>query len=293
VKKVLAALLMFAFVLQVMQLNTSLANPYSQIPAVGILLPESSMAGCYSNDSVPVKIGVLLKNSSLSEDYSPRVSYSLDNTENVSLTNFKKGDHWAKAYPLISTVSYTASTTFYGLSEGNHTLNAYLFAPTGEVLSSEIIFTVDSNYKKPELTLISPININYTTSQVKLVFATTYEIKSAKYLLDYHLHPSARYIKINGNVTLANLTDGIHKIMLFVDCYDKYGNGRSLFQGTRFNVSINENTSEIQNNTPIEDPLINPAVATTSIVATIILCIIFGYLIRKKKPLNNNQIISR
>jgi hypothetical protein len=173
--------------------------------------------------------------------YDPQVFYSLDNGDNVTLTNVKEGEHREQVLWYYAYVSFTASSTLYKLTEGNHTISAYAISD-GKLLSAGRTFTVDSSYKSPELTLISPKKITYTTSEVELIFSTTKELKSAKYLLDYHLDDNARYISINGNVTLPNLASGTHKIILFADCFDEYGNGRSLYQGTSFNVSSNENT---------------------------------------------------
>ena len=161
--------------------------------------------------------------------YAPQVFYSLDNGDNVTVTNVKEGEHreqvlWYHAY-----VSFTPSLTLYDLAEGNHIISSYAISD-GKVMSAERTFIVDSSYKSPELTLISPKEITYTTSEVELIFSTIKELKSAKYLLDYHLG-SHGYISINGNITLTNLANGTHKIILFADCFDEYDNGRSFYQG--------------------------------------------------------------
>jgi len=220
------------------------ANPYYDVaPTIGILSPYPSGECCYSNASVPLKIGILVLENRYGGAFTPQVFYSLDNGDNITLTDLKEGEHWAKVSWLQSTVSFTVSSTLYNLTEGNHTLSAYAISD-GKVLSAERVFTVDSSYKSPELTLISPKKITYTTSEVPLIFSTSKEFKSAKYLLDYHLNSqgSRGYISIDGNITLTNLADGIHKIILLAECFDKYYSG-SLYQGTSFNVSINGNTT--------------------------------------------------
>ncbi len=281
-KKVLASLLTLVTFLSVMQLNVSEANPYTAAPAMGILSPNPSWERCYSNASVPLKIGLLLLNNSVSRVYAPKVSYSLDNGENITLTNATEGEHWAKASPLQPTLSFTFSSTLYNLAEGNHTLNAYYSGSDGKVLIDELIFTVDSSYRNPELTLISPKKQNYTSSNVDLIFYTNKDYKNARYILDYHLDPSARYIHIDGNTTLANLTDGLHKIIVFADCVDRYHSGLSVAQGTSFNVSINEDAAEAQINLPIE---YKPTFSTTATIAVIMVisCIALGCLIIKKR----------
>jgi hypothetical protein len=217
------------------------ANPGPSVPSLSVLSPFPSWESCYSNASVGVKIEVLVTPNSSGGAYAPQVFYSLDNGDNVTLTNVKEGEHREQVLWYYAYVSFTASSTLYNLSEGNHTIRAYAISD-GKLLSAERIFTVDSGYKSPELTLISPKKITYTTREVELIFLTTKELTSAKYLLDYHLDSNARYISINGNITLTNLANGTHKIILFADCFDEYGNGRSLYQGTSFDVSSNENT---------------------------------------------------
>jgi len=151
--------------------------------------------------------------------------------------------------------------------------------------------TVDSSYKSPELTLISPKKITYTTSEVELIFSTTKELKSAKYILDYHLDSRARYIFINGNITLTNLASGTHKIIFFADCSDKYHHGNSLYQGTSFNVSINTNTTKAQNTTKTENNTTaqnltidyNLVFLTTAAVAVIIAVVCLSLYVYSKK----------
>jgi hypothetical protein len=281
------------------------ANPGPSVPTLSVVYPYPSWESCYSNASVPLKIEVLVTPNSSGGAYAPRVFYSLDNGDNVTLTNVKEGEHreqvlWYQAY-----VSFTASSTLCDLTEGNHTLSAYAISD-GKVMSAERTFTVDSSYKSPELTLISPKKITYTTSEVELIFSTTKELKSAKYLLDYHLDDNARYISINGNITLTNLANGTHKIILFADCFDEYGNGRSLYQGTSFNVSSNENTTltdltenadedSDQSIEPTQSPAPDPEPFPTTlvigiVVAVAIVCIgLFVYFQKRKRSTNENS----
>jgi len=221
------------------------ANPGPSVPTLRVLYPYPSWESCYSNASVPLKIEVLVLPNSFGGAYAPQVFYSLDNGDNVTLTNLEEGEHREQVLWYYAYVSFTASSILYNLTEGNHTISAYAISD-GKALSAEVTFTVDSNYKSPELTLISPKKTTYTTSEVPLIFSTSKELKSAKYLLDYHLNSSQGsrgYVSIDGNITLTNLANGTHKIILFADCFDEYGNGRSLYQGTSFNVSSNENTT--------------------------------------------------
>jgi hypothetical protein len=105
------------------------------------------------------------------------------------------------------------------LTEGNHTIRAY--SSGGKLVTNELIFTVDSTYRSPELTLISPKNITYTINQVPLIFSTNKEYDNAIYRLDYDSESNST-ISIVKNTTLTNLTEGIHRIMVSAVCFDKY-----------------------------------------------------------------------
>jgi len=156
---------------------------YAEAPTIGILSPNPSYDRCYSNASVPLKIGILVLETSVEGSYTPQIYYSLDNGNNISLTNLAKGD-WAKASPLQSTESFIASSTLSNLTEGNHTLRVYSISD-GKELSDERTFMVDSSYKNPELILISPKKLVYTTGDVQLIFSTNKAFKHARYILDY------------------------------------------------------------------------------------------------------------
>ena len=245
------------------------ANPGPSVPRLSVVYPYPLWECCYSKASVPLKIEVFVTPNSFGEASAPQVLYSLDNGDNVTLTNVEEGEHreqvlWYQAY-----VSFTATSTLSDLAEGNHTIRAYAISD-GKVMTAERTFTVDLSYQNPELTLVSPKEITYATSEVELIFSTSTELKRASYLLDYHLDSNARYISINGNITLTNLANGTHKIILFADCFDKYDRASSFYKGTSFYVSSNENTSltaltENSDGTP--EPQQPEPIPTTLIIA--------------------------
>jgi hypothetical protein len=226
------------------------ANPANLYPAIAILDPNSWKGCCYSNASIPLKIGVLLAKTNVPAVYYPQVdniSYSLDSKENVTLSNFKP-EGWAKTYPGEPIVSLTVSSTLYNLTEGNHTLRAY--SSDKKLVTNELTFTVDSNYRGPKLTLISPKNTTYK-NQVELIFSINKDYKNARYLLDYESSNYHGPIPIKGNTTLTNLTEGTHKIMVFADCIDKYTpNGVATGQGIGFTIDKDAQTSSPFPNAP-------------------------------------------
>src|SRR5665647_316474 len=161
-----------------------------------------------------------------------------------------------------------SNSTVYNLSEGNHTLRAYSSTPDGKVLSDEIIFTVDSNYVTPKLTLLSPQNKIYATNQVPIIFTINAEYKNAKYMLDYD-SANRQTVFITGNTTLPNLSEGKHKIMVFASFYDKYNIGTPTGQGTSFSID----TTKLQNNLASDNQatIIGLTILDIAILATIIL----------------------
>jgi hypothetical protein len=226
------------------------ANPANPYPAIAILDPNSWKGCCYSNASISLKIGVLLAKTNVPAVYYPQVdniSYSLDSKENVTLSNFKP-EGWAKTYPGEPIVSLTVSSTLYNLTEGNHTLRAY--SSDGKLVTNELTFTVDSNYRGPKLTLISPKNTTYK-NQVELIFSINKDYKNARYLLDYESSNYHGPIPIKGNTTLTNLAEGTHKIMVFADCIDRYTpDGIATGQGIGFTIDKDAQTSSPSPNAP-------------------------------------------
>lgn len=270
-------ILIFSLVLEVQPLSD--ANPANPYPSIAIIDPQVWWYKCYSNASIPLKIGVLLVKTSAPGVYSPQVdniSYSLDSKDNVTLTNLMP-EGWAKTNPDDPVVSFTVSSTLHNLSEGNHTLRAY--SSDGKLVTEEKIFTVDSTYRNPELTLISPRNITYSTNQVPLIFGLNKdEYKNALYRLDYD-SGSCKAITIDGNTTLANLTEGFHKIMVSAVCIDKYHKyGVTIAQGIGFTIDKDAQTSSPSPNAP-EFP-------SFAIVFLITVTLAFTLAIRKKHTNN-------
>jgi hypothetical protein len=241
------------------------ANPYgahTKAPTLGIVSPQARWWNAhYSNASIPLKIGVLVLQTNVAGVYTPQIdniSYSLDSEEYITLTNLTREDVFSPD-PRQQTVSFTVSATLYNLSEGDHALRAYSSGSDGKVLSDEIIFTVDSSYRSPQFTLVSPKNTTYTTNQVQLILSTNKELKSAKYYLDFD--QGAHSITVNGNTTLTLLTEGTHKIMVIANCPDKYHYSTQLYQGTTFTVDTTKT------GTPLT--LGNAAMASVIVIVTI------------------------
>ena len=161
-KKVLVAVLVSMLVGTVL-IGTVDANPFVKAPAISILSPSPWFATCYQNASVPLVIEVDVLETSTS--YSPEITsiaYCLDGKENITISNIAKGGEFAAGVDTKG-ISLIANTTLHDLAEGDHKLKAYSFDINGQIMSAETVFTVDSSYKSPQVTIISPQNKTYKT----------------------------------------------------------------------------------------------------------------------------------
>ena len=107
----------------------------------------------YTNTSVPLDV-----EASVSYDSREivRFLYCLDRSSNVTLANLTKtgigGGH-----------EYHAVTVLENLAEGNHTLKVYSQDAAGKEMSSSVKFTINTQYKYPEIVILSPQNKTYAT----------------------------------------------------------------------------------------------------------------------------------
>lgn len=268
-KKVLAALLILVMALSVAQLNSSIANPYIETPAITITQPSPSFLTCYKNTSIPLTIEVRVLKTDVPNVYIPQIkniSYNIDNNQNITLTSLNEG---AKFYADSNTIGVTlnAKDTIENLTEGNHVLKAYSYDSNGQVLATEITFTVDSSYEFPTLLIISPQNETYSSKDVPLTFSINKEYRNAQYLIDEDFS-SGKFITITGNTTLTNLSNGTHKILIKAVAIDNYHhNGTPIGQFTFFNIN---------NTTANMNPNMNPVPSNTD---EIIIISIIGLLI--------------
>jgi parallel beta-helix repeat protein len=107
------------------------------------------------------------------------------------------------------------NTTLLGLPDGSYSIVVYANDTGGNMGASETIyFTIG---RAPEITILSPEEITYATSDVPLVFTVNETTSWMGYSLD-----SQAYVTILGNTTLLSLSDGIHNIV--VSANDTFGN---------------------------------------------------------------------
>jgi len=106
------------------------------------------------------------------------------------------------------------NTTLTGLSDGMHTLTVYakviVYPPKdifGNMGSDTIYFTIDTT--SPIITILSPGNRTYDTTDIPLNFTATETTSWIGYSLDRQAN-----VTITGNTTLTELSEGQHSLLI-------------------------------------------------------------------------------
>ncbi len=175
----------------------------STLPSLNIIYPPIP-PNRYENSTVELQINFrLLEGSPRPSNF----SFSLDGNPLIYLRNFTttKITYWA---PNVFTV-YIAQITLGNLSEGNHTVNAYV-----DGMSVSRTFRVNSYFHPTVVKILSPINQTYSSS-VPLVFTVNMPIKGAYYYM-YRDYDAVFENHFNGNITMDNLSDGNYVLHLYV-----------------------------------------------------------------------------
>ena len=102
-------------------------------------------------------------------------------------------------------------------------------------MSTSEVFTVDTTYRYPTVTIISPLNQTYDKNKVQLIYDADGEIQRAYYTLDYFGNNS-----FNGNITLTGLSEGPHRILVSVRTERGYAS-----QMTYFSVNTTQTDTAI------------------------------------------------
>ena len=250
--------------------NVAKANYYPP-PSIEIFHP--STAPCiYSNASVPlhVRVNILPREPDITY-----IRYSIDGKANVTISNLARENnvwYWTTTQGVYAHgTAFTAKATMDNLADGKHTFNVYAHYSTGKEMSTSTEFTVNTQYKPPELVILSPQNQTYTTTEVPLTFTITEPLTFAHCVVDKKLALNESMF-LSGNTTLTGLSNGSHTVRLTV------GTEKGIMsQTTYFTININDPST----NNP--DPTI-PAVVAGSIGATS--AVGFGIVVYFKKRKN-------
>jgi len=158
-------------------------------PTVTLTSPEETT---YSTTNVFLEI-------TLNEE-ATWIGYSLDGEDNVTIT----GD-----------------SNLSGLSDGSHTIVVFATDYAGNTGASDTVqFTISTppvDTTPPTIIINSPENITYEVSEVSLYFSVNEDTSWIGYSLDGQTNTS-----LSGNVTLIDLSEGSHSIVVFAN--DTTGN---------------------------------------------------------------------
>jgi len=185
-------------------------------PAIIIYSPASII---YTNTSIPLHVVVnILSNS-------PEIMcvlYCVDENSNVTLTNLTRTDNEGFAPGRWGSVFHVTSV-LDNLAEGNHTLKVYSQDAAGKEMSSSVEFTINTQYRYPEVLILSPQNKTYTTTEVPLTWACDEQKIVADYTLDllsaiplYAYFTLSGNASLPGNTTLTDLSNGTHTLTVNV-----------------------------------------------------------------------------
>lgn len=196
-------------------------------PIISILFPENKT---YPVDEVPLTF-------TMSETTS-WIGYSLDSQANTTITG---------------------NTTLTGLSEGTHGLIVYAIDVAGNTGSSDMVyFTIDTT--PPSISIVSPENKTYDTTDIPLTFAVDESVSWMGYSLD-----SQANVTITGNRTLTGLSEGTHSIVVYVT--DTAGN-------TGASETIHFSIETTQPEPPQPEPPPSEAFPTWIVAAIVIITVI-------------------
>jgi N-acetylneuraminic acid mutarotase len=153
-------------------------------------------------------------------------------------------------------VTVYGNITLQSLPQGSHRVIVYANDSRGNVGSSiSPFFSVD--VKPPNISILSPENKTYDSTDIKSVFTVDEQVVSMNYSLDGN-----KEVSITGNVTLPVLSEGSHKITFYAE--DTVGNEGSS-DTVYFNIQL------------------FPTTLVIAAVATIVIVSAGGYLFFKRR----------
>jgi hypothetical protein len=259
-KAITLALLLAIFISLVANIQSfKVANAnFLPAPAIIIYSPASII---YTNKSISLNVAVHILNNS---PEIVRILYSVDESSNVTVTNLNRTDNFGFSPNKWGSV-FSVKSILEDLTEGNHILKAYSQNAVRKEMYSSVEFTINTQYRYPEVSILSPQNKTYTTTEVPLIWACDEQKIVADYMIDFLSQiPLYAYYTLfeneylPGNTTLTGLINGTHT--LTVNVITERG---SAFQTVHFTVSIKEQLPP--------EPFPAILVIASAIVATVVL----------------------
>jgi hypothetical protein len=153
----------------------------------------------------------------LSMGYTPRAgTVVLYCTYKITDSNHKTMDNSIMLHPPFSS-EYIIYKTLTNLANDNYTFTIYAQYSNGTVhVPFNETFRVDTNFKEPKLTLLSPQNQTYNTNKIDIIYNVNSDVRLSYYNLDGKEDKIYDWKHFNGNITLYDLSEGPHKLMLFI-----------------------------------------------------------------------------
>ena len=244
------------------------ANPFP-MSTMGIGSPQSYTTFIYQNTTIPLTIALNLWKDDTSGAYPQitRVTYSLDNQENITISEIPKSGTETPQKNIFGTIKgYTLTilvkATLTNLLEGKHTLNAYSLDTTGAAMSDSVTFAVLTSYSIPEVTIISPQNQVYRTSEIPLTCAVKGDYYQLCYAIDYRYNVT---FSRNTTINISGLQNGCHTITIHATTPGRYGGSSwTYFIVGTINYSLPNPTAYPTNPAPLLTETINSTPSPTS-----------------------------
>lgn len=279
----------FALITLIVFVNLVTGNAYGPMedgiyPVLHNCLPTG--VGTYTNTTIDISINYYLpKNSTQIKSF----SYSLDGNPNSTLSYISK-DGTEAIVPSLAIqnfskcIYYSISGPLENLANGNHALRTFAYLIDGAVKSLwNQTFRVDTNFKEPQLIILSPQNQSTYNNEVPIVFNTNSNVIMTYYTFDSS--SSKNWIPISGNTTLTGLTEGHHSLTLFVVTEaNTQSTQADCSQTIEFNFSSSQNylLTLIGNQT-------NMALIAIWTVAIVIVSVLLYFKRNKVKDLTSKQ----
>ncbi|MGO8805694.1 MAG: Kelch repeat-containing protein [Candidatus Bathyarchaeia archaeon] len=162
------------------------------------------------------------------------VGYSLDNKKNITVSS---------------------EIQLFNLTQGQHNIILYCNDSTGNMGSSNRVF-FSINSLPPVITMITPMNQSYGSTDIQLDFNLNQNATHIAYSLDGQAN-----VTIVGNVTIAALANGSHRITIYVNGEYGLSNSKTVY----FNIA----------------PF--PTLTVVGISASVIIVIASAYLLLPRK----------
>jgi len=209
--------------------------------------------------------------------------YSLDDNKMQSVTSqvVSQEDANIGKNPMVIRTTLNCSCFLSNLAEGWHKVTFYFVASgkfnlgfesyeKGDVIdSASTTFKIDNT--PPEVSILSPLNKTYDSSNISMNFKVNEVVSSIEYSLD-----KGENIIIAGNTTLTGLHDGKHNVTVYA--WDEAGNMGASDTGI-FSIAKPEPEPELKSETASSSTML--AIVSTGTVSVVGLGLLVYFKKRK------------